>query len=80
MIYELYHGASSRSSFSPIACFAVVLQSFVCDRATPPPNEKLRSKGIAVHVYDVSVRALCESCVDHIRRVFSNPVTNIKFV
>ena len=35
--------------------FAVELQSFVCDRAPPPTMEKLRSKGVAMHVYGVSV-------------------------
>ena len=29
--------------------YAVELQSFVCDRATPPTIEKLWSKGVAMH-------------------------------
>ena len=29
-------------------------QRFVCDRATPPIIEKLRSKGVAMHAYGVS--------------------------
>ena len=36
-------------------CFAEELQRFVCDRATPPIIEKLRSTGVAVHAYGVSV-------------------------
>ena len=47
--------SNSRSSFGPIALFAVELQSFVCDRATPPTIEKIRSKGIVMHAYGVSV-------------------------
>ena len=42
----------------PITCFAVELQSFVCDRVTPPTIEKLRSKGVAMHacvVHGVSI-------------------------
>ena len=34
--------------------FIVEIQRFVCDRATPPIIEKLRSKGIAMHAYGVS--------------------------
>ena len=30
------------------------IQRFVCDRATPPIIEKLRSKGVAMHAYGVS--------------------------
>ena len=36
-------------------CFALELERFVCDRVTPTMNEKLRSKGIAMHTYSVSV-------------------------
>ena len=31
------------------------LERFVCDRATPPIIEKLRSKDIAMHAYSISV-------------------------
>ena len=55
MVDKPYHRANSRSSFRPIALFAVELQSFVCDRATPPTIKKLRSKGVAMHAYGVSV-------------------------
>ena len=55
MVDKLYHRANLRSSFRPIARFAVVLFSFVCDHATPPIIKKLWSKGIAMHVYGVSV-------------------------
>ena len=43
-----------RSSLRPIARFVVEIQCFVCDRATPPIMEKLRSKGVAMHAYGVS--------------------------
>ena len=52
MVDELYHRANP--CFRPIACFVVEIQRFVCDRATPPIIEKLRSKGIAMHTYGVS--------------------------
>ena len=32
------------------------IQRFVCDRATPPIIEKLRSKGVAMHAYGVSAK------------------------
>ena len=38
-----------------LARFAEELQRFVYDRTTPPIIEKLRSKGIAMHTYGVSV-------------------------
>ena len=47
--------SSPRSSLRTIAHFVVEIQHFVCDRATPPIIEKLRSKGIAMHAYGVSV-------------------------
>ena len=34
--------------------FIVEIQCFVCDRATPPLIEKLRSKGVAMRAYGVS--------------------------
>ena len=50
-----YHRANPRSSSRLIAHFIVEIQYFVCDRATPPIIEKLRSKGVAMHAYSVSV-------------------------
>ena len=44
----------TRSSLRPIARFVVEIQCFVCDRATPPIIEKLRSKGVAMHAEGVS--------------------------
>ena len=41
------------SSLRLIAHFFVEIQHFVCDRATPPIMEKLRSKGVAMHAYAV---------------------------
>ena len=38
----------------PIAHFVVEIHRFVCDRATPPIIEKLRSKGVAMHAYGIS--------------------------
>ena len=55
MVDKPYHRANSRLSFGPIARFAIEIESFVGDRATPPTIEKLRSKGIAMHAYGVSV-------------------------
>jgi hypothetical protein len=52
---KLYPTANLRSSFRPIAHFAVDLQRFVCDRATPPIIEKLQSKGVAMHAYIISI-------------------------
>ena len=52
---KLYHTASSRLSLRQIACFTEELQRFVCDRATSPIIERLRSKGVAMHAYGVSV-------------------------
>ena len=54
MVDKLYHRANLHSSFRPIACFVVEIQCFVCDCATPPIVEKLRSKGVAMHAYGVS--------------------------
>ena len=53
MFYRLYHRANLHSS--PITRFAMELQLFVCDHATPAITEKLRSKGIAMHMYGISV-------------------------
>ena len=55
MVDKLYHRANSRSSSRPIEHFAEELERFVCDRATPPVIENLRSKGIAMHAYGVFV-------------------------
>ena len=54
MVDKLYHRANLRSSLRPIVCLIVEIQRFVCNRATPPIIEKLRSKGIAMHAYDIS--------------------------
>ena len=54
MVDKLYHRANPRSSLRPIAHFVVEIQRFVCDRATPPIIEKLRSEGVAMHAYGVS--------------------------
>ena len=40
--------------FRPIVHFVVEIKRFVCDRATPPIIEKLRSKGVAMYTYGVS--------------------------
>ena len=54
MVDKLYHRANLHSSLRLIACFVAEIQPFVCDRATPPIIEKLRSKGVAMHAYGVS--------------------------
>ena len=54
MVDKLYHRADPCSSLRLIAHFVVEIQRFVCDRATPPIIEKLRSKGVAMHAYGVS--------------------------
>ena len=51
---KLFHRANPRSSFRATVRFVVEIQRFVCDRATPPIIEKLRSKGVAMHAYGVS--------------------------
>ena len=50
MVDKLYHRANPRSSLRPIVRFVVEIQRFVCDRATPPIIEKLRSKGVAMEL------------------------------
>ena len=55
MVDKLYHRASLHSSFRLIVHFAVELQRFVCDRATPPIIKKLLSEGVAMHTYAISV-------------------------
>ena len=64
MVDKLYHRANPHSSLRPIACFVVEIQRFVCDRATPPIIEKLRSKGVAMHAYGVSAYYVNERTVD----------------
>ena len=54
MIDKLYDRANPHSSLRPIMCLVVEIQCFVCDHATPPIIKKLRSRGVAVHVYGVS--------------------------
>ena len=39
----------------PIVRFALEIARFVCDRATRIENEKLRSEGVAMYAYSVSV-------------------------
>ena len=46
MVDKLYHRANPRSSFRPTVRFVVEIQRFVCDRATPPIIEELRSQGV----------------------------------
>ena len=52
---KLYHRANLPPSLRLIARFALELERFVCDRATPMKTEKLRPKGVAMHAYGVSV-------------------------
>ena len=52
---KLYHRANLRSSFRLIARFALELQHFFGDHATPPIVEKLQSKDLAMQAYSVSV-------------------------
>ena len=54
MIDKLYHRANPVSSLRPIVRFVVEIQPFVCDRATPPIIEKVLSKGVAMHAYNIS--------------------------
>ena len=54
MVDKLYHRANPYSSLRPIVCLVVEIQRLVCDRATLPIIEKLRSKGVAMHAYGVS--------------------------
>ena len=58
MVDKLYHEANPRSS-RPIARFVVEIQRFLCDRATPPIIEKLRSKDVAMHARIWCFRILC---------------------
>ena len=53
---KLYPKANLPTSLRPIVRFALELEHFVCDHATPKINEeKLWSKGIAMYVCSVSV-------------------------
>ena len=54
MVDKLYHRANPRSSLRLIMCLVVEIQRFVYDHATPPTIEKVRSKGVAMHAYNVS--------------------------
>ena len=64
MVDKLYHRANPRSSFRPPVLFVVEIQRFVCDRATPPIIEKLRSKGVAMRTYGNSAyRSARKKCV-----------------
>ena len=44
-----YTRANPPASLRPIALFALKIARFVCDRTTTIRNEKLRSKGVAMH-------------------------------
>ena len=44
-----YPRTNPPASLRPIALFALKIARFVCDRATTILNEKLRSKGVAMH-------------------------------
>ena len=46
MVDKLYYRANPRFSLRPIAFFVVEIQRFICDHATPPIIEKLRSKAL----------------------------------
>ena len=59
MFDKLYHRANSPASFRPITRSTLELEHFVCDRTTTIENEKLRSKGVAMHVYSISVYYVC---------------------
>ena len=52
---KLYPRANLPPSLRLIVHFTLELEGFVCDPATPTTNEKLRSKGVAMHAYSVSV-------------------------
>ena len=54
MVDMLYHRANLPSSFRLTGHLVVEIQRFVCDRATPPIIEKLRSPGVAMHKYGIS--------------------------
>ena len=47
--------ANSPASLRPIALFALERARFVCDRATCIESEKLRSEGVGMYTYSVSV-------------------------
>ena len=47
--------SNPHSGIRLIVCFAVELQRFLCDHATPPTIEILQSKSIAMHAYGVSI-------------------------
>ena len=40
-------------------CFTLELEHFVCNHATTIENEKVQSKGIAMHAYSVSEYHAC---------------------
>ena len=52
---KLYPRANSPASLRPIARFALEIARFVCYRTTRIENEKLRSEGVAMYAYSVSV-------------------------
>ena len=52
---KLYPRANSPASLRTIVRFALEIARFVCDHATRIENEKLRSEGVAMYAYSVSV-------------------------
>ena len=46
---SLISRTNTPASLRPIALFALMIARFVCDRATTIQNEKLRTKGVAMH-------------------------------
>ena len=56
---KLHPRANLPPSLTPIARFALELERFVCDHATPTKNEKLWPKGVAMYAYSVSIYYVC---------------------
>ena len=61
------------SSHRLIAHFVKELERFICDRATPPTIEKLRSKGVAMYAYGVSVYCVNVYILTFFYLTFQNP-------
>ena len=62
-IDKLYHRANPPARFILIARFTLEPECFVCDHATTIENQKLQSKGVAMHMYSVSVYYLCTGSI-----------------
>ena len=56
---HLYPRANPPASLRPIVRFALEVARLVCDHVTTVENEKLRSKGVAMHAYSVSAYYAC---------------------